>query len=66
VLVIYIDNQTKEAKVHKDTCRYFRTRKGNRVETGYWVQGFEKLGAALAYARQTAESRATKCLVCSP
>jgi len=65
MFVLYVDDESRESKVHKETCHCFIGRKGNRTKSGHWVQGFSSVADAIAHALQSGKASAP-CKVCHP
>ncbi|KXB05891.1 hypothetical protein AKJ52_02870 [candidate division MSBL1 archaeon SCGC-AAA382C18] len=62
--VVYMDDPLGYARVHKENCRYYQSREGEDMETGYWKGSFDTNEEALNYAEQTEAGKVKTSGVC--
>ena len=62
--VVYVNNPTSIAKVHRTTCRSYIKRKSDVTHNGYWTESFSDFDEAMAFAKYADKARIDTCAVC--
>lgn len=61
---VYVAELMDYARVHNENCRYYKKRKSDESDTGYWKAGFRTKEDALNYAKGTGKRKVDICNIC--
>jgi hypothetical protein len=62
--VVYVNNPTSKAMVHKTACIRYIIRKNDVTQYGFWTTPFKTFKDAQDYAKGTGKKRVDTCSYC--
>jgi hypothetical protein len=64
--VVYVNNPTNKAMVHKTSCYKYLNRRRDKTPNGYWIKPYTDFKGALAFAQSTGKKILDTCSICFP
>ena len=64
--VVYVNNPTNKALVHKTSCGKYLNRRRDKTYNGYWTKPYTDFKDAWVFAQSTRKKILDTCSICCP